>query len=74
MNIEKTITIVGIIMLSLGLVFFYSIDIGQIDQNLRFLKNIGTFIGLTGIGAMIAGTLSHLINRNKVSLEGDLGV
>ena len=74
MKIEKAITLVGVIMFSLGLVLFYSIDLGQIDQNLRFIKNMGTFVGLSGMGATIAGILSHLLNRNKVSLEGNLDI
>ena len=74
MKIEKGIAIVGIIMFSLGLALFYSIDLGQSDQNLRFIKNMGTFVGLSGIGATIAGILSHLLNRNKVPLEGSLDI
>ena len=74
MKIEKAITVVGIIMFSLGLVLFYSIESGQSDQNLRFVKNMGTFIGLSGMGATIAGILSHLLNRNKVPLEGNLDI
>ena len=74
MKIEKAITVVGIIMFSLGLALFYSIDLSQSDQNLRFVKNMGTFIGLSGMGATVAGVLSHLLNRNKVPLEGDLDI
>ena len=74
MRIEKAIVIIGIILFSLGLALFYSIDLGQNDQNLRFIKNMGTFIGLSGMGASVAGILSYLLNRNEVPLEGNLDV
>lgn len=74
MKIEKGITVIGIIMFSLGLVLFYSIDLNHSDQSLRFIKNMGTFVGLSGMGATLAGILSHLLNRNKVPLEGDLDI
>ena len=74
MRIEKAIAVIGIILFSLGLALFYSIDLGQSDQNLRFVKNMGTFIGLSGMGATIAGILSYLLNRNQVPLEGNLDI
>ena len=74
MRIEKAIAVIGIILFSLGLALFYSIELGQSDQNLRFVKNMGTFIGLSGMGATIAGVLSYLLNRNQVPLEGNLDI
>jgi len=61
--------IVGIIMFGTGLVLFYSIELGQKDPLLRLVKNIGTFIGLSGMGVTMAGILLYLINRNEPPLE-----
>lgn len=63
------IMIIGIIMFGTGLVFFYSIELGQKDSLLRLVKNIGTFIGLSGIGVTMAGILLYLINRNEPPIE-----
>lgn len=38
-----------------GLVMFYSIETGQIEPELRLIKNSGTFIGLSGIGVGLQG-------------------
>ena len=56
-------------MFGVGLLLFYSIESGQIDQNLRILKNTGTFVGLSGMGFVMAGILSHLINKNESAVE-----
>ncbi|MFQ5475870.1 MAG: hypothetical protein ACE5DT_02440 [Nitrosopumilus sp.] len=56
---------VGIIMFILGLVLFYSIELGQTDPVLRFIKNVGTFVGLSGMGVTLAGILLYLINRSE---------
>jgi len=39
------IIIIGITMFIAGLVLFYSIELGQTDPVLRFIKNVGTFVG-----------------------------
>ena len=52
-----------------GLVMFYSIEIGQTEPALRLIKNIGTFIGLSGIGVGVAGILLYLINRNQPTVQ-----
>ena len=65
MKMEITIMVAGISMFITGLTMFYSIELGQIDPLLRFIKNTGTFIGLSGIGATLAGILLYLINRNE---------
>ncbi len=60
------VTIVtGCIMFIVGLIMFYSIELGQIDPLLRVIKNTGTFIGLSGMGVTLAGILLYLINRNE---------
>ena len=73
MNIEKAIAVVGMLMFLVGLIMYYSIDTNHIeDSMLRFIKNIGTFIGLSGIGVVIAGMLLILIRRSTPSLyKGD---
>ena len=74
MKIEKIIMLIGIGMFGLGLILFYSIELGQTDHNLRFVKNMGTFVGLGGMGATMAGMLSYLINRNEIPLKGNFDV
>jgi len=63
------IAITGIIMFTSGLVMFYLIELGQTDPLLRFVKNIGTFVGISGMGVFLAGVLLHLINKNEPSLK-----
>lgn len=69
MKIGKAIMLTGAVMFGLGLVLFYSIEIGQTDPNLRFIKNMGTFTGLSGMGVAMAGVLFHLITRNEIPVE-----
>ena len=69
MKMGMGIMIIGIIMFATGLVLFYSIELGQKDSLLRLVKNIGTFIGLSGIGVIMAGFLLNLINRNEPPIE-----
>ena len=56
-------------MFVVGLVMFYSIELGQKDPVLRLVKNIGTFIGLSGMGVTLAGILLYIINRNEPPLK-----
>ena len=65
---EIMIIIIGVIMFITGLIMFYSIELGQIDPLLRTVKNIGTFIGLSGMGVTLAGILLYLINRNELPM------
>ena len=65
MKVGMLVIIIGIIMFVAGLVFFYSIELGQTDPIFRFIKNIGTFIGISGMGVVLAGILLHLINKNE---------
>ena len=59
---------IGIAMFVIGLGLFYSIELGQTDPVLRFIKNVGTFIGLSGMGVTLAGILLYLINRGEPSI------
>ncbi len=74
MKMGIIIIIVGIAMFVAGLVMFYSIELGQKDPVLRLVKNIGTFIGLSGMGVTLAGILLYLINRNEPQLKENYDV
>ena len=69
MKIGTSIIITGIVMFVTGLVMFYSIELGQTDPLLRFVKNTGTFIGLSGIGVTLAGIMLYLFNRNVPPIQ-----
>jgi len=69
MKVEMLVIIIGANMFVAGLVLFYSIELGQTDPVLRFIKNIGTFIGLSGMGVILAGILLHLINKNEPPIK-----
>jgi len=56
-------------MFSTGLVMFYLIELGQTDPILRFIKNTGTFVGISGMGVFLAGVLLYLINKNEPQLK-----
>ena len=74
MKMGIIIIIVGISMFAVGLVMFYSIEIGQNDPGLRLVKNIGTFVGLSGMGVTLAGILLHIINKNESQLKENYDV
>ena len=69
MKIGTSIIITGIVMFVTGLVMFYSIELGQTVSLLRFVKNTGTFIGLSGIGVTLAGIMLYLFNRNVPPIQ-----
>ncbi|AJM92689.1 MULTISPECIES: hypothetical protein [Nitrosopumilus] len=56
-------------MFLVGLIMFYSIELGQTEPILRLIKNIGTFVGLSGIGVTVAGVLLYLISRNQPPIQ-----
>ncbi len=68
------IIIIGITMFVVGLVLFYSIELGQTDPVLRFIKNVGTFVGLSGMGVTMAGILLYLINKNEPPIQESFDV
>ncbi len=63
------IIIVGIIMFGTGLIMFYSIELGESNQELRFIKNVGTFGGISGMGVCLAGVLLYLISKNEPAIR-----
>ena len=66
--------IIGIIMFVTGLVLFYSIELGQTDPVLRIIKNVGTFIGLSGMGVTLAGIMLYLIDKNEPPIKENFDV
>ncbi len=74
MKTGMPVVIIGIIMFAVGLVLFYSIELGQSDPVLRFIKNIGTFVGLSGMGVSLAGILLYLINKKEPSIKESFDV
>ncbi len=69
MKIERLVVVIVVIMFVAGLIMFYSIELGQTDPVLRLIKNIGTFIGLSGMGVVLAGILLYLINKNEPPIK-----
>ena len=65
MKMSVGITVIGVSMFVTGLIMFYSIELGQTIPLLRFIKNAGTFIGISGMGVFLAGILLYLINKNE---------
>jgi len=65
----------GIIMIISGLVLFYSIPTEPgLDEFFRSLKHGGTFVGLMGIGIVMAGILLQLMGREESPIQEDFGV
>ena len=74
MKTGMPVIIIGAIMFVVGLVFFYSIELGQTDSVLRLIKNIGTFVGLSGMGVILAGILLNITNRSNPPIKENYGV
>ena len=72
MKIGMVNVVIGIIMFATGLVLFYSIELGQTNDVLRFIKNAGTFVGLSGMGVTLAGILLYLINKKEPPIKENL--
>jgi hypothetical protein len=73
MKTGKPWIIIGGGMFILGLVLFYSINPEE-NKNLEFIKNMGTFVGLSGMGVTLAGVLLYLINRNEKPIKENYDV
>jgi len=70
MKLNSVITISGILLIVCGLVLFYSLqNIPDLDPELKALKHLGTFAGLSGIGVVIAGILLMLTSRQSSSIQ-----
>ena len=71
---ESAIILSGIIMIISGLVLFYSIqNNSNLEQLVRQVKHGGTFVGIMGIGVVIAGILRSLMGRERTSIEENIG-
>jgi len=69
MKTGMSVIIIGTIMFVVGLVLFYSIELGKTDPILRFIKNIGTFIGISGMGVALAGILLYLLSKSEPPIK-----
>ena len=75
MKSESAIILSGIIMIISGVGLFYSIQNSpDLDQLLRHAKHGGTFVGIMGIGVVIAGILLRLMEREEPPIKENLGV
>ena len=63
-----TLVIVGVCMFSIGLILFYFIEVTE-DKILENIRNMGTFVGLSGMGVTLAGILLYLINKNTEPIK-----
>ena len=63
-----TLVIVGVCMFTAGLILFYFIEVTE-DKILENIRNMGTFVGLSGIGVTLAGILIYLINKNTEPIK-----
>ena len=68
MKSGMTLVIVGICMFSVGLILFYFVEVSE-DKVLENIRNMGTFVGLTGMGVTLAGILLYLINKNTEPIK-----
>ena len=73
MKTGKPWIIIGVGMFILGLFLFYLIN-PEGNKNLEFIKNMGTFVGLSGMGVTLAGILLYLINRNEKPIKENYDV
>ena len=73
MKTDIPLGIVGTGMFIFGLMLFYLINPEE-NRGLEFIKNIGTFVGLSGIGVTLAGILLYLINRNDSPIKENYDV
>ena len=73
MKTGKPWMIIGGVMFILGLILFYLINPEE-NKNLEFIKNMGTFVGLSGMGVALAGVLLYLINRNEKPIKENYDV
>ena len=63
-----TLVVVGIFMFSAGLILFYFIEVTE-DKILENIRNMGTFVGLSGMGVTLAGIIVYLINKNTEPIK-----
>ena len=62
------LAVIGTSMFIMGLILFYLINPEE-NKNLEIIKNIGTFVGLSGMGVTLAGILVYLLNKNEQPIK-----
>ena len=67
------LAIIGTSMFIMGLILFYLINPEE-NKNLETIKNIGTFVGLSGMGVTLAGILVYLLNKNEQPIKENYDV
>ncbi len=60
-------------MFIMGLILFYLINPEE-NKNLEIIKNMGTFVGLSGMGVTLAGILVYLLNKNEQPIKENYDV
>ena len=68
MKTGMPLAIIGISMFIVGLLLFYIIN-PEMNDNLEIIKNMGTFVGLSGMGVTLAGILLYLLNKNEQPIK-----
>ena len=72
MKIESIIILSGLLMIISGLGMFYSIqNIPDVDKILIYSKHMGTFVGVMGIGVIMAGILLRLMEKEQPPIIED---
>jgi len=72
MKIESAIILSGLIMIISGLGMFYSIqNIPDVDKVFLYSKHMGTFVGVMGIGVIMAGILLRLMEKEQPPIVED---
>ena len=67
------LAVIGTSMFIAGLMLFYLINPEE-NKNLEIIKNIGTFVGLSGMGVTLAGILVYLLNKNEQPIKENYDV
>lgn len=73
MKAGKPWMIIGGGMFILGLILFYLINPDG-NKNLEIIKNVGSFIGLSGMGVTLAGIVVYLISKNEQPIKKNYDV
>ena len=60
-------------MFIMGLILFYLINPEE-NKNLEIIKNMGTFVGLSGMGVTLAGILVYLLSKNEQPIKENYDV
>ena len=67
------LAVIGTSMFIMGLILFYLINPEE-NKNLEIIKNMGTFVGLSGMGVTLAGILVYLLNKNEQPIKENFDI